>query len=80
LLFFAPDTCLLLKQRVLSPSFFGDGSVDINYSGFKKFGKAILPTKIEVVNAGGAGLIVREVISRRVNIKIAPSNFQVALK
>lgn len=74
-LFFDPDTCLLLKQRQLSPSFFGDGSVDINYSGFEKFGKTILPTKIEVVNAGGAGLIDREVISRRVNIKIAPNSF-----
>jgi photosynthetic reaction center cytochrome c subunit len=75
-LFFDPDTCLLLKQRQLFSSFYGDGSVDINYSDFKKFGKEVLPTKVEVVNAGGAGLIVRRVISRRVNITIGPDDFR----
>ena len=76
-LFFDPDTGLLLKQRQLSPSFYGDATVDINYKDYRRYGKAMLPTTVEVVNAGGAGLIVRHVTSRRVNIKLRPKDFKV---
>ena len=62
-LFFDPNTCLLLKQRQLSPSFYGDAAVDVNYKDYRKFGNAMLPTTVEVVNAAGAGLIVRRVNS-----------------
>jgi hypothetical protein len=77
LLFFDRDSCLLVKQRVLFSSFYGDGAVDINYKDYRKTGEAMLPATIEVVNAGGAGLIVRRVISRQVNLTVAPAEFRV---
>lgn len=79
-LFFDPDTCLLLKQRQLSPSFYGDATVDINYKDYRNYDKAILPTTVEVVNAAGAGLIIRHVITRRVNLNLRPNDFQVPRK
>jgi hypothetical protein len=75
-LFFDPSTCLLLRQRQLSPSFYGDAAVDVNYKNYRKFGKAMLPTTVEVVNAAGAGLIVRRVISRKLNINPGPREFE----
>jgi len=75
-LFFDADSGVLLRQRSFFSSFYGDASVDINYGEYKVFGKAHLPTRIEVVNAGGPGLIVRQVISRRVNIALPSSEFQ----
>ena len=75
-LFFDPNTCLLLKQRQLSPSFYGDAAVDVNYKDYRKFGNAMLPTTVEVVNAAGAGLIVRRVISRKVNINPGAGEFE----
>jgi len=75
-LFFDCNTGLLLKQRQLSPSFYGDATVDINYKDYRTFGRARLPATVEVVNAGGAGLIVRRVLTRRVNLRLAPSTFQ----
>jgi hypothetical protein len=77
LLFFDRDSCLLLKQRLLFSSFYGDGAVDINYKDYRKTGEAMLPATIEVVNAGGAGLIVRRVVSRQVNLTLAPDEFRV---
>jgi hypothetical protein len=77
LLFFDRDSCLLLKQRLLFSSFYGDGAVDINYKDHKKVGEGMLPATIEVVNAGGAGLIIRRVISRQVNLTLAPDEFRV---
>jgi len=78
--FFDPETGVLLKQRQLSPSFYGDATVDINYKDYKSYGEAILPTRVEVVNAGGAGLIVRRVVSRRVNVKLHLTDFQITHK
>ena len=75
-LFFDPDTGVLLKQRQLSPSFYGDATVDINYKDYSSYGKAVLPTTVEVVNAGGAGLIIRRVVSRRVNVNLHSTDFQ----
>jgi hypothetical protein len=77
LLFFDKDSCLLVKQRLLFASFYGDGAVDINYKDYRKIGEATLPATVEVVNAGGAGLIVRHVISRQVNTAFTQSEFQV---
>jgi photosynthetic reaction center cytochrome c subunit len=75
LLYFDPKTFLLLRQRLLFSSFYGDGAVDINYKDFRNVGNSILPSTVEVVNAGGAGLIVRRVISRKINVKLAESEF-----
>lgn len=75
--FFDETSGALLRQRLFFSSFYGDGSVDINYADYKNFGDARLPTAIQVVNAGGPGLIVRRVISRRVNIRLATTDFQV---
>jgi len=75
-LFFDPNSCLLLKQRQLSSSFYGEATVDINYKDYRNFGKAMLPTTVEVVNAGGAGLVVRHVIFRKVNIDLEAREFQ----
>ena len=77
-LFFDPDTGVLLRQRQLSPSFYGDATVDVNYDNFRNYGRARLPATVEVVNAGGAGLIVRHVLSRRVNVPLAQSSFEPA--
>jgi len=75
-LFFDPNSCLLLKQRQLSSSFYGEATVDINYKDYRNFGKAMLPTTVEVVNAGGAGLVVRHVIFRKVDIDLEAREFQ----
>lgn len=42
------------------------------------FGKAMLPTTVEVVNAGGAGLTVRHVTSRKVNVNTNAGDFEPA--
>lgn len=75
-LFFDPDTGVLVRRREFFTSFYGDGSIDVNYKNYRKFGETFLPMKIEVINAGGAGLIVRSVVSRRVNVRISQTVFK----
>jgi hypothetical protein len=72
---FDPDTGLLLRQRMFFDSFYGDGSVDIEYADYKKFGDAWLPNVFHVVNAGGSGLTIRRAISRKINIKVNEAQF-----
>ena len=68
-LFFDAGTGLLLRQRIFFSSFYADGSVDIEYADYRKSRPFLLPTTIRVVNAGGEGLTIRRMLSRKVNIK-----------
>ena len=77
-LYFDPDTGLLLRQRMLFDSFYGDGSVDIEYADYKKFGEVWLPNVFHVVNAGGSGLTIRRAISRKINVKVNEAQFTAA--
>jgi hypothetical protein len=74
--FFDASSGVLLRQRIFFPSFYGDGSVDIDYSDYRIFGKVLLPTTFHFVNAGGAGLTISHATSRRVNIRLEHSDFE----
>ena len=74
-LYFDAVTGLLLRQRIFSPNFYADGSVDIEYSDYRKFGSVLLPNTFYVVNAGGSGLTIRRAVSRKVNIKVQEAQF-----
>ena len=74
-LYFDPDTGVLLRQRIFFDSFYADGSVDIEYGDFKKFGSFLLPNIFYVVNAGGSGLTIRRATSRKINIKVNEIQF-----
>jgi len=74
-LYFDPDTGLLLRRRELFGSIYGDGSVDIEYADYKKFGDVWLPNVFHVVNAGGSGLTIRRAISRKINVKLTEAQF-----
>lgn len=76
-LFFDANTGALLKQRVFFPSFYGDGSVDIDYADYRNFGKITAPTTFQVINAGGSGLTIIHATSRRFNIKLKRSEFDI---
>lgn len=74
--FFDASSGELLRQRILFPSFYGDGSVDIDYSDYRTFGKVLLPTTVHFVNAGGSGLTISHATSRRVNLTLENSQFE----
>jgi outer membrane lipoprotein-sorting protein len=74
-LYFDAVTGLLLRQRILSASFYGDESVDIEYSDYRKFGSIQLPNTFYVVNAGGSGLTIRRAVSRKINIEVKDAQF-----
>jgi len=74
--FFDPGSGVLLRQRIFFPSFYGDGSVDIDYSDYRVFGKVLLPTTFHFVNAGGSGLTISQATSRRINIRVEPNEFE----
>jgi hypothetical protein len=74
-LYFDAVTGLLLRQRIFSASFYADGSVDIEYADYRKFGSVQLPNTFYVVNAGGSGLTIRRAVSRKMNIKVKEAQF-----
>jgi hypothetical protein len=74
--FFDASSGELLRQRILFPSFYGNGSVDIDYSDYRAFGKVLLPTTFHFVNAGGSGLTISHAASRRVNLALEHSQFE----
>jgi photosynthetic reaction center cytochrome c subunit len=74
--FFDANSGVLLRKRIFFPSFYGDGSVDFEYADYRNYGKAVLPTIFQIVNAGGAGLTISHATSRRVNIGIKDSEFE----
>jgi hypothetical protein len=73
--FFDANSGELLRQRILFPSFYGDGSADIDYLDYRTFGKVLLPTTFHFVNAGGSGLTISHASSRRVNLTLEDSQF-----
>jgi len=75
-LFFDANSGVLLRKRIFFPSFYGDGSVDFDYADYRPFGKTVLPTTFQIVNAGGAGLTISHATSRHVNIEIKDSEFE----
>jgi hypothetical protein len=77
-LFFDVDTGVLLKQRIFFSSFYGDGSVDIDYTDYRRFGKFLLPTTFQITNAGGSGLTISHATSRKLNIRLKHSDFDPA--
>ncbi len=74
--FFDARSGILLRQRVFFPSFYGDGSVDIDYFDYQTFGKVLLPTTFHFVNAGGSGLTISHATSRRVNLAVEHTQFE----
>jgi hypothetical protein len=74
-LYFDAVSGLLVRQRILSDSFYGDGSVDIEYTDYRKFGSVLLPNTFYVVNAGGSGLTIRRATSRKINVKVNDTQF-----
>lgn len=74
-LYFDVVTGLLVRQRIFSASFYGDGTVDIEYADYRKFGNVLLPNSFYVVNAGGSGLTIRRATSRKINIKVNDAQF-----
>lgn len=74
--FFDASSGVLLRKRIFFPSFYGDGSVDFEYADYRPFGRTVLPTTFQIVNAGGAGLTISHATSRRVNIGIRDSEFE----
>jgi len=74
--FFDVNSGVLLRKRIFFPSFYGDGSVDFEYADYRNYGKAVLPTTFQIVNAGGNGLTISHATSRRVNIGIKGSEFE----
>jgi hypothetical protein len=74
--FFDARSGILLRQRIFFPSFYGDGSVDIDYFDYQTFGKVLLPTTFHFVNAGGSGLTISHATSRRVNLAVEPTQFE----
>jgi photosynthetic reaction center cytochrome c subunit len=75
-LFFDARSGVLLRKRMFFPSFYGEGSVDIDYFDYQKFGRILLPTEFDFVNAGGSGLTISNVTKRRVNLKFEHSQFE----
>jgi hypothetical protein len=73
--FFDVATGLLLRQRIFFPSFYADGSMDIEYADYKRVGDFQLPFTIRVINAGGEGLTIRRMTSRRLNVPVNAGAF-----
>jgi len=68
--YFDADTGLLLRKRIFFSGFYGEAAIDIEFAGYQKVGGLQLPDTIRVVNAGGAGLVIRRAVSRKINIPI----------
>ena len=66
---------MLIRQRIFTPGFFADDSMDIEYGDYRKVGPFLLPFTLRVINAGGEGLTIRQIISRRVNVAAKESQF-----
>jgi len=77
-LYFDPDSGLLIRQRIFFDSFYADGSVDIEYADYRKFGNVLLPNVFFVVNAGGSGLTIRKAIVRKIDVKLKEDQFTAA--
>lgn len=73
--FFDTGTKLLLRQRIFFKTYYADGSVDIEYSDYKKVGGFMLPFTVRVINAGGEGLSIRRATSRKVDVSAKDSDF-----
>jgi hypothetical protein len=66
---------MLIRQRIFTPGFFADDSMDIEYGDYRKVGQFLLPFTLRVINAGGEGLTIRQIVSRRVNVAAKESQF-----
>lgn len=73
--YFDDGSGLLLRKRIFFPSYFADGSVDVEYADYRKVGTLMLPFTIRVINAGGDGLTIRRALSRRINVPLKESEF-----
>jgi hypothetical protein len=49
--------------------------MDIEYGDYRKVGQFLLPFTLRVINAGGEGLTIRQIVSRRVNVAAKESQF-----
>jgi hypothetical protein len=73
--FFDASSGMLIRQRIFTPGFFADDSMDIEYGDYRKVGQFLLPFTLRVINAGGEGLTIRQIVSRRVNVAAKESQF-----
>jgi len=73
--YFDAPSGLLLRQRIFFTSMYADGSMDFEYADYRKVGRWMLPFTIRTINAGGSGLTIRRIVSRKVNVQIKPAEF-----
>lgn len=68
-LFFDAQTGLLLRQRSFFPSFFADGSWDVEFDDYRPVDKLTLPFMVRVVNPAGSGAVIRQATSRALDVQ-----------
>jgi len=74
-LFFDAGNGLLLRKRMYFSSFYADGSVDLEYADYRRVGGLLIPFTIREINAGGSGLTIRRMTSRRINVPAKAGEF-----
>ena len=74
-LFFDAENGLLLRKRMYSASFYGDDSVDLEYADYRPVGGFLIPFTIREINAGGSGLTIRRMTSRKMNVPVKAGEF-----
>ena len=69
-LFFDSTSGLLVRRRGFLPSYFGDRTWDVEYAQYVRYGKLTLPTTVRVINPAGAGLTVRTITARKLDVSV----------
>jgi len=63
-LYFDERTGLLLRRRTFFPTYFADGSWDVEFDDYKRVGQVMLPFLVQILNPAGNGLTIRRAKER----------------
>ncbi len=63
-LYFDEQTGLLLRRRTFFPTYFADGSWDVEFDDYRRVHGLMLPFLVQILNPSGNGLTIRKVKKR----------------
>jgi len=63
-LYFDQQTGLLLRRRGFFPTYFADGSWDMEFDDYRQVGPVMLPFVVQILNSSGNGLTIRKAKER----------------
>ena len=76
--YFDASTGLLLRTRIFMPTIYADTADDIEFADYRKTEGFQIPFTIRFLNPGGAGLTIRRMITRKLNVATTENDFSKA--